>query len=235
MPTNLTDVDTFTDPVSVPAAGDNRTSASVETPFQALANRTRNLKNRADGIDAANHTWSGTNSHGGTATFTATVRLAPGVEITYPSPVSRSVTYFFPNTSEWTPLGTSLCYRQCSVDEAFVVRQIWLPSHAKITAVRARMRQGAVASPGALLTVRLWKEAPHATSGFTGGTIIAALDSSNTAGSIVTPQVTGLTEVVNNSTTYYGLMLIASDAASSTADQMYNVTVDYEEDRLVVY
>lgn len=46
MPTNLTDVDTFTSPIAVPVGADARTAASVETPFQALANRTRNLDTR---------------------------------------------------------------------------------------------------------------------------------------------------------------------------------------------
>ena len=45
---NLTDVDTFTSAVTVPDGGDPRTAASVELPFQSVANRTRNLKNRID-------------------------------------------------------------------------------------------------------------------------------------------------------------------------------------------
>jgi hypothetical protein len=37
---NLSDVDTFTSAVTVPDDGDDRSAASVELPFQALANRT---------------------------------------------------------------------------------------------------------------------------------------------------------------------------------------------------
>ena len=48
MPTNLTDVSTFTDPVAVPVDSDPRNAASVETPFQALANRTRYLLNQIE-------------------------------------------------------------------------------------------------------------------------------------------------------------------------------------------
>lgn len=40
----LTPVSTFTEPVNVPEGGDARTAASVETPFQALTNRTEILK-----------------------------------------------------------------------------------------------------------------------------------------------------------------------------------------------
>lgn len=48
MPHNLTEVSTFTANVSVPDTGDARTAASVETPFQALANRAKYLKNEND-------------------------------------------------------------------------------------------------------------------------------------------------------------------------------------------
>lgn len=45
MPQNITDVDEFTDPCTAPADGDTRNAASVLTPFQKLANRTRYLYN----------------------------------------------------------------------------------------------------------------------------------------------------------------------------------------------
>jgi hypothetical protein len=46
MPTNITDVDTFTDPIQGPADADAQTAASYNLGFQGLANRTRNLKNK---------------------------------------------------------------------------------------------------------------------------------------------------------------------------------------------
>lgn len=61
MPLTLTEVDTYTADVTVPEGGDARTAASVEGPFQALANRTLHLKGRVedvedeiDGLQAAN-------------------------------------------------------------------------------------------------------------------------------------------------------------------------------------
>jgi hypothetical protein len=48
MPTNLTEVDEFTADVTVPEDGDDRNAASVEVPFQALANRTKYAKARLD-------------------------------------------------------------------------------------------------------------------------------------------------------------------------------------------
>lgn len=46
MPANITDVSTFTDPATRPAGSDVRNAASVQAPFQGLANRTRWLRDR---------------------------------------------------------------------------------------------------------------------------------------------------------------------------------------------
>lgn len=48
MPANITDVSVFTAPATRPAGSDVRDSASVQGPFQALANRTRYNKDRFD-------------------------------------------------------------------------------------------------------------------------------------------------------------------------------------------
>lgn len=53
MAKNLTEVDTFTANVTVPEGGDARTASSVEPAFQALANRSLNIKNRIDTLVAA--------------------------------------------------------------------------------------------------------------------------------------------------------------------------------------
>lgn len=52
MPITLSDVDSFDD-VTAPAGSDVRNAASIQTSMQTVANRTRNLKNRADGHDAS--------------------------------------------------------------------------------------------------------------------------------------------------------------------------------------
>lgn len=51
---NLTETSTFTANVSVPDAGDARTAASVETPFQAVTNRTKNLNDRTLVLEGQN-------------------------------------------------------------------------------------------------------------------------------------------------------------------------------------
>lgn len=53
MPQNITDVVTYTSPVTCPIDGEPATAASAKLASQALANRTAYLKDRADDTDAA--------------------------------------------------------------------------------------------------------------------------------------------------------------------------------------
>lgn len=48
---DLTEVSTFTAAVHVPKTGEDVSAATLEVPLQALTNRTRILKNRADAVD----------------------------------------------------------------------------------------------------------------------------------------------------------------------------------------
>lgn len=50
MPTNITDVDTFTAPIQAIADNDPATEANFKLATQGLSNRTRNNKNRIDGL-----------------------------------------------------------------------------------------------------------------------------------------------------------------------------------------
>jgi hypothetical protein len=50
----LTESSTFTASITVPDGGDPRTAASVELPFQGVANRTRNHEDRIQAVEALN-------------------------------------------------------------------------------------------------------------------------------------------------------------------------------------
>jgi hypothetical protein len=52
MPQVLTEVDEFFASITVPTAGDLRTAAGIELPFQKLTNRTRNLVNRIAALES---------------------------------------------------------------------------------------------------------------------------------------------------------------------------------------
>lgn len=76
MPSNITDVDEFTDPVTAPADGDNADEASFQDPIQDLSNRTRYLKNRTDEL------------FGGTPTLTDNVVYGGAYNVTFPQQVN---------------------------------------------------------------------------------------------------------------------------------------------------
>lgn len=81
MPANLTESSTFTSTVSVPVNGDARTVSSVTTAFQALANRTKKLRdwmllldaNQDGAVDAKLRPSAGTATAG-----TAPIKLTSG-------------------------------------------------------------------------------------------------------------------------------------------------------------
>lgn len=71
MPKTLVDVDSFDIDVSIPTDGDSRNSASVESAFQKLVNRSRNSKNRLDNHEQyACYAISGTVANGAQLTLT---------------------------------------------------------------------------------------------------------------------------------------------------------------------
>ncbi len=69
MSTNITDVDEFTDPITVPEDGDDRDALSVHTPFQGLSNRTRNLLTRITDLPGTDGDWTGNINFAGNLTF----------------------------------------------------------------------------------------------------------------------------------------------------------------------
>ncbi len=78
MPLPLTEADAYTADVTVPEDGDSRNAASVEGPFQALANRTEYLLRR--GRSAAYHVTASGVGAGATLTLT-TQRQSTGFSV----------------------------------------------------------------------------------------------------------------------------------------------------------
>lgn len=75
MPQDLTEAEEFSEPITVPESGDDRTAASIVPAFQALANRTRHLFNLITGFVDAVHTWTNGQGFAGTVGFYAAVVL----------------------------------------------------------------------------------------------------------------------------------------------------------------
>lgn len=67
MPVTITDVDEFTEPMTAPATGQKANQATFLAGLQAAANRTRNLKNRVEVLEAGGGTVDPANIDPGTA------------------------------------------------------------------------------------------------------------------------------------------------------------------------
>jgi hypothetical protein len=97
--TPITDVDEFTDPITVPEDGDDRDALSVQTPFQGLANRTRHHQGQLEALTGPEVIW--TNEH----RFDSQVRVASDLLYTTPRDTNR---YLHPAAA--TPDGVTWVY-----------------------------------------------------------------------------------------------------------------------------
>jgi hypothetical protein len=86
--TPITDVDEFTDPITVPEDGDDRDALSVQTPIQGLANRTRHTSGRVDTLIGTDWTWAHAHRFNGQVTIGTDLYHQ---DILYDPPVIRTM------------------------------------------------------------------------------------------------------------------------------------------------
>jgi hypothetical protein len=91
MATDLVDANVWTTPITVPEDGDDYDAASVELPFQALANRTVSLSSKIDAVPDVAHTWTEPQ------VFEDMLGLAGDSEVSY-QPLARVRTIILPQT-----------------------------------------------------------------------------------------------------------------------------------------
>jgi len=153
MPQNITDVSTFTDPVTAPADGDALDAASIITNgIQAAANRTRYLVDRVGGA-------AGTGEFGYADSPRARVRTL--------SPFMMTEGALGAGTQFWTVAnfasgGTSRA-RTSQLDRAILVDDVarYLPIGASLTGVEVMVAPGiARATVGDRITVTLTRHTP---------------------------------------------------------------------------
>jgi len=176
---NLTDIDTFTSAVTVPDGGDPRTAASVELPFQAVANRTRNVKNRLDALA------SGLNVTAGDVRASSDFEYcdATGAAVS----VTRTIMVPLENTGPG--LDWSKALGKLTSTATFGTCEIRLPvvTGARVTMVRVAY-QNAVSGARAVVNVTRKVATKGATPGF--NTNIERSDSDGTPGTtLTTPQI----------------------------------------------
>lgn len=137
MPVNITDVDEFTSPVVAPVGSDPANAASVATPLQQLANRTRNIVNRVGGADG-------------------------NAEFAYPTPRTRTIPISMvdglPVEAGWILRAPHLGppWEQVEVSGLLVFPlNAYLREAQAITSIRAMVRPGALRAGAAKMELKL--------------------------------------------------------------------------------
>lgn len=149
---NLTESATYTADVTVPDDGDARNAASVNTAFQALANRTKFLKAQTDALHA---------------TITRSVPLASGLAVDNFSPGA----FKYLNTSAW----------DSSIDQGDLV-QFPLDPPVGCTIVGASARLAGKGGHGALPAIKAKLRVRKFSATNVATTVATVTDSSGTTG-----------------------------------------------------
>jgi len=145
----IVDVDQFTSPVMVPEAGDDRTAASVQGGFQALTNRTLNLKNTIEdglaGYSDLPHVWTDTNEFSDILALSGTDN-----ELSY-QPLPRTRRIILPPTLACPRAGAAIKLAGAGVSSPFcwyaeelgsLVYTFRLPHGAMLQRVRVSFEKG---------------------------------------------------------------------------------------------
>lgn len=141
MPINITDVDAFTDPATRPAGSDVRNSASVQGPFQALANRTRWLVGMLGGVSGAGE-WSYKTSRSRVVTLPLQAGITGGSNVWSRDTseiASASIGYRWESSANFALIYWSLNDLLRTGQTITELKAIVKPDHGRSTAQRVRV------------------------------------------------------------------------------------------------
>jgi hypothetical protein len=202
---NLTETATFTTNVSVPDAADARTAASVETPLQALANRTKYLRDGLlPGSPATVVRWIGT----GYQSSADAAGNNPGwLHLNSDPGIALSI-------------GSARAKRLISFDHA-------LPNGCTITQVRVRVDPStAQATAGNRMSAQVFVNDSTGTQ----ASSTEVTDSGSSAAQWIT--ISGLSIVVDKTARSYAVAVLNS--VNYAADQIFGVEVTFTTSKLFV-
>lgn len=206
MSQNITDVDTFTDPIVIPADSDAADLTYIETMAQGLANRTRWLANLLGG-----------------ATGTG--------EWLYPTVRERVVTVGPREGNGEAGWDYNLIDRAtCSTNSAdlFVDLGKHLPSGAVLKSVEALVKPGTTA----LMSLKLYRTALGAafdTPGDPADTQVGSTDDSDASNNYQLLAVTGLTETIDREANNLVAWIAASSSAGATSDNYFGLRLTFDD------
>ncbi len=232
---NLTESSTFTANVSVPEDNvDLRTAASVETAFQALANRTKHLNdNKSAG--AASSTDNGIprfDGTGGKTLQTSALSISDAGLLEYITQPTRTVVLWLPGGSSDNGTWTSDTGRVvCSTNNSQYAKEFRLPNGATLTAVRVKVDPGAaraVSGDRCSLNVVSFAPSMDTTSTPTTSTLFVSERDDGTS-NVQTIAKSGLSEVIDNATKSYAVVLGSGADAASNNDRFYAVELTFTD------
>ena len=153
MPKNLTDASTYSSPIAVPVDSDPRNAASVETPFQQLANRTKYLADRVGGSGGGSE-WVYDDAPRSRTRIVSPFAFMEGKLATGDAQLWT--------VAAFVSTGTGYS-RTSQADRAQLVADIshWLPIFANLTRVQVLVAPGAArGTVGDRVTVSLFRQTP---------------------------------------------------------------------------
>lgn len=197
----LVEVDAFTAGITVPEDGDNEDGASVETPFQALANRTLNLDNRVSSVET---------------------RLGSGRVVT------KMVSLYNGHHLQWnvgiSVLGTSVDRTPCIIDLGHLIG-----NGSILTAVRVGYQQGAVPVSTGAETAVVHVLIDKTVSFSPVDTQLGLADAPMTATQFIMVPAIASPISYSESTSMLYLVVLSSDNASAGADTFHWLEITYTE------
>lgn len=222
MPLDLTDVDAFTDPVTVPEDGDDRDAASVLNAFQALADRTRNHKNRIDTIMTGDPTLEGN------VTLEQSLALEGTAEILYSPARSRRDYVLPPVNADWVQFPSSDAQSRCTTASKSVAVRLPVPRGCTLTYVLVQVSSSGL---GGNVSISLTRITPDNTFGASGPPTNAFIASANNGGASGYSgiQIGSISPVADSNSFIYLQITSSSGADGSNPDTIHSIAYDYSD------
>jgi hypothetical protein len=226
MPTNLTDVDTFTDPIQGPADSDAQAAAAYNLGFQGLANRTRNLRNDVVALE-------GRFDVNGDVIYPGSFQVRT-IEV-LPSAFEQSNNA--PTNIPWrfrTTLGNAQTAKSAGSERAEVALQLnrLVPSNAVITNIWVLVTPGATRSTPDKIGARVFNRAPTV---YTPGSEAVGAVGGGTGGNFVEDDgTTDLQSMLLNAgvdmTLGYAIWLEVFSGSGDTSDDLFHgVKIQFQD------
>jgi hypothetical protein len=232
MPIDIVEVDEFTEAITVPEAGDDRTAASIVPAFQGVTNRTRNLQNRVNGLPGEDWTFTGSVAFNWETNINGTIKVANDLqldgaenEVMYEPERVMGCALETPHNAVWVP---NADYRRstCNTNHGVVSRKIPVPPGCTLKKVIATIATGGSSVPASLFLRRL---NAGTVAGPTSDPSVVDIGQGSHSTGAGTEGVQVLCSVVANKTSYIEALIVASDNAATSQNHLLSVYYEFTD------